>query len=338
MIQNYSEETPAVQEEGLPAAEAAPAAGCPIKSKIGGQALIEGVMMRGLDRAAMAVRVPSGEIDVEDWELKPSRFMRGVSKIPVVRGVFNFVSSMVTGFQCLSKSAEKAGLADGDETGEPSRFEQWLDRTFGDSLMKVITGVGTALGIILAILLFVFVPALLVKGLDSLVPIGGFKGLLEGVIKIGIFVAYLALVTRMKEIQRVFEYHGAEHKTIFCYEKGMPLTVENVRRQSRFHPRCGTSFLILILIVSILVFSVVTWENVLIRSGLKIALLPVVMGIGYELLKICGRYDNWLTRIIAWPGLKLQHLTTREPDDSQIEVAIASLLPVLPQNREDDRW
>lgn len=316
------------------AAEEAPL--CPIKSKIGGQALIEGVMMKGLGRCAMAVRLPDGSIDVEEWSQKPGKFMSVVSKIPVVRGVFNFVSSMISGYQCLSKSAEKAGLE--EEEGEPGRFEQWLDRTFGENLMKAITVVGAVLGVALALLLFMVLPSMAVKGLDMLVPLGGWKALLEGVIKMLIFVGYLALVSRMKEIHRVFEYHGAEHKTIFCYEKGLPLTVENVRTQRRFHPRCGTSFMILILIISILLYSVVSWDSLLIRVALKLAMLPLVMGIGYELLKLCGRYDNWLTRGIAWPGIQLQRLTTCEPDDSQIEVAIASLKPVLPQNREEDRW
>lgn len=310
---------------------------CPIKSKIGGQALIEGVMMRGLGSAAMAVRLPDGTIDVEEWPLNPSAFMRGVSKIPVVRGVFSFASSMITGYKCLSKSAEKA-YGDDLVEEEPSKFERWMTDKLGGHLMTVITTIGVVLGVILAIGLFVFIPTLIVKGLDYLVPLGGWKGLIEGAIKMVVLVGYLAIVARMKEIKRVFEYHGAEHKTIFCYEKGLPLTVENVRAQKRFHPRCGTSFLILMVIVSVLVFSVVTWESAIIRSLLKLAMLPLVMGIGYELLKLCGRYDNWLTRIIAWPGLKLQHLTTREPDDSQIEVAIESLKPVLPVNREDDRW
>lgn len=314
----------------------APAPACPIKSKIGGQALIEGVMMRGLDKAAMAVRKPDGEIDVETWELHTGNFLRVVSRIPVVRGVFNFAVSLIEGYKCLSKSAEKAG--EGEEEGEPSKFERWLDKTFGDNLTKAVTLVGTVLGVALAMLLFLLVPTMIVKGLDSLVPLGGWKSLLEGIIKMGVFVAYLALVARMKEIHRVFQYHGAEHKTIFCYEKGLPLTVENVRAQKRFHPRCGTSFLILMLIISILVFSVVTWESVVIRVALKIAMLPLVMGVGYELLKLCGRHDNWLTKIIAWPGLKLQHLTTKEPDDSQIQVAIASLLPVLPEDRAQDKW
>ena len=226
----------------------ATAPACPLKSKIGGQALIEGVMMRGLDKCAMAVRVPEGTIDVEEWPLKPSPFMRVVSKIPVVRGVFNFVVSMIDGFHCLSKSAEKAGMD--TEEGEPSRFEKWLDKVFGENLMKAVTSVGVVLGLVLAIFLFVFVPSLLVKGLDMLVPLGGWKAALEGLIKMAVFISYMALVSRMKEIARVFEYHGAEHKTIFCYESGLPLTVENVQKQSRFHPRCGTSFLILLLIVT----------------------------------------------------------------------------------------
>lgn len=311
---------------------------CPIKSKIGGQALIEGVMMRGIDKAAMAVRQPDGEIDVEEWELNPSGFMRVITKIPVIRGIFSFGSSLITGYRCLMKSAEKAGLEDEDGSEEKGRFELWLEKTFGENLMKIVSIIGVILGLCLAIVLFMIVPTLIVKGIDMLVPLGGWKALLEGVIKMGIFVAYLALVSRMSDIKRVFEYHGAEHKSIFCYEKGLPLTVENVKAQSRFHPRCGTSFMILILIISILVFSVVTWDNLVIRVLLKLAMLPLVMGIGFELLKLCGRYDNWLTRIIAWPGLKLQYLTTNEPDDSQIEVAIASLLPVLPQDREADRW
>lgn len=334
------QETKEELQPGQPAEAAGTGEGavCPIKSKIGGQALIEGVMMQGLGNAAMAVRLPDGSIDVETWEQKPGAFLRVIGKIPVVRGVFNFVNSMITGYRCLSKSAEKAGLGDVETEEEPGRLEQWLDKTFGENLMKGVMVVGAILGVLLALVLFMVVPSLIVKGIDSLLPLGYAKALIEGVIKMGIFVGYLALVSRMKDIHRVFEYHGAEHKTIFCYEKGLPLTVENVRSQVRFHPRCGTSFMILILIISILVYSVVSWDSLVIRVILKVVMLPLVMGIGYELLKLCGRYDNWLTRIIAWPGLKLQHLTTCEPDDSQIEVAIASLRPVIPKNREEDRW
>ena len=311
-------------------------AGVPIKSRIGGQALIEGVMMRGLDRSAMAVRKPGGEIDVSISPLQAGKAMQVIGKIPIVRGVFNFIQSIVIGYRCLGKSAEIAGLE--EEEGEPSKFEQWLDRTFGDHLMKIITGVGMLLGVAACILLFILLPSLVVKGLDMLVPLHGWKSLIEGILKMGIFIGYLALITRMKEIHRVFQYHGAEHKTIFCYENGLPLTVENVKKQKRFHPRCGTSFMILMLILSILVSSLMTWDSLWLRTVLKIASLPLVMGIGYELIKIAGRYDNILTKIISWPGLMLQRLTTFEPEDDQMEVAIASMLPVIPENRDEDRW
>ena len=311
-------------------------AGVPIKSRIGGQALIEGVMMRGLDRSAMAVRKPDGEIDVSISPLQAGKAMQVIGKIPIVRGVFNFIQSIVIGYRCLGKSAEIAGLE--EEEGEPSKFEQWLDRTFGDHLMKIITGVGMLLGVAACILLFILLPSLVVKGLDMLVPLYGWKSLIEGILKMGIFIGYLALITRMKEIHRVFQYHGAEHKTIFCYENGLPLTVENVKKQKRFHPRCGTSFMILMLILSILVSSLMTWDSLWLRTVLKIASLPLVMGIGYELIKIAGRYDNILTKIISWPGLMLQRLTTFEPEDDQMEVAIASMLPVIPENRDEDRW
>ncbi len=311
-------------------------AGVPIKSRIGGQALIEGVMMRGLDRSAMAVRKPDGEIDVSISPLQAGKAMQVIGKIPIVRGVFNFIQSIVIGYRCLGKSAEIAGLE--EEEGEPSKFEQWLDRTFGDHLMKIITGVGMLLGVAACILLFILLPSLVVKGLDMLVPLHGWKSLIEGILKMGIFIGYLALITRMKEIHRVFQYHGAEHKTIFCYENGLPLTVENVKKQKRFHPRCGTSFMILMLILSILVSSLMTWDSLWLRTVLKIASLPLVMGIGYELIKIAGRYDNILTKIISWPGLMLQRLTTFEPEDDQMEVAIASMLPVIPENRDEDRW
>ena len=308
----------------------------PIKSKIGGQALIEGVMMRGLDKSAIAVRKPDGDIDLSVEPIKVGKAMKIINKIPIVRGVFNFVQSLTLGYGSLGKSAEIAGLEDEDE--EPSKFEKWLEKTLGDNMMKVIVGIGMVLGVAASILLFFFVPSLIVKGIDMLWPIGGFKSVVEGVIKMVLFIGYMVLVSRMKEIRRVFEYHGAEHKTIFCYENGLPLTVENVKKQSRFHPRCGTSFMILMLIISIIVSSIVTWDNLLIRVAIKVLTLPLIMGLGYELIKIAGRYDNFLTRIISWPGVMMQHLTTFEPDDGQIEVAIASMEAVIPENREEDRW
>ncbi len=309
-----------------------------IKSRIGGQALIEGVMMRGITHTAMAVRKPDGDIDVSIEEIHTGKGIRIASKIPIVRGVVMFVQSIVTGYRYLAKSAEISGMADEEDSEPESKFEQWLTKVFGEHLMKVLMGISMVLGLALCILLFILVPALIVKGIDLLIPLGVFKSILEGIIKMAIFIGYLAAVSRMKEMKRVFCYHGAEHKSIFCYENGLPLTVENVRKQKRFHPRCGTSFMILILIISIVVSSVVTWDSMLIRMLLKILMLPLIMGVGYELIKLAGRYDNIVTRIISWPGMCMQHLTTAEPDDSQIEVAIASLVPVLPKNREEDQW
>lgn len=309
------------------------------KSKIGGQALIEGIMMRGVYKSAMAIRTPDGEIDLEIWDTqKPDDKWKQFKKIPFVRGVFSMVISMVVGYRCLMKSAEKAGVDLEEEDEEPSRFEQWLEEKLGDKLVQVVTVIGAVLGVVLALGLFMFLPSLAVWGLDKLVALGAWKGLIEGLIKIAIFVGYLALVSRMKDIYRMLQYHGAEHKTIACFEAGEELTVENVRKQIRFHPRCGTSFLILVLIIGILVFSVVTWSNPVVRTLLKLALMPVVVGVAFELIQLAGRHDNWFTKIISWPGIQLQHLTTNEPDDSMIEVAIAAMKPCIPENLEDDRW
>ncbi|MDD6236001.1 MAG: DUF1385 domain-containing protein [Clostridiales bacterium] len=306
------------------------------KSKIGGQALIEGVMMRGIDKAAMSVRLPDGGIDTECWEVG-SLNRAWYHKTPIVRGVVNFIGSMVTGYKCMMKSAEKAGMEDEFE-GEPSKFDLWLEKHLGEHMMKIIGVVAMVFGVALALVLFMFLPALAVKGIQYLFDLGVFKSLVEGVIKIIIFILYLALVSRMKEIKRVFGYHGAEHKSIACYEAGEELTVENVKKHTRFHPRCGTSFILIVLVIGILVFSVVTWNSLWMRVVLKLALLPVVMGVAYEIIKLAGRYDNIVTRIISAPGLWLQRLTTNEPDDSQMEVAIAALTAVLPDNKEEDQW
>lgn len=309
----------------------------PIKSKIGGQALIEGIMMRGIDKTSMAVRLPNGEIDVEKWDSGDLVHPKWYRKIPLVRGCVNMVESLIVGYKCLMKSAEKS-IPDDEEEEEPSKFEQKIESIFGDKLFKIVGTIGTILGVILALLLFMYVPMLIVKGISYLVPLGGWKTVIEGIIKIIIFILYLWGVSRLKDIRRTFEYHGAEHKSIACYEAGEELTVENIKKYRRFHPRCGTSFLLIVLVISILVFSVVTWNSMLIRILLKIALLPVVVGISYEIIRIAGRYDNIVTRIISAPGLWLQRLTTREPDASQIEVAIAALKEVLPEDRDVDRW
>ncbi|MEG2852499.1 MAG: DUF1385 domain-containing protein, partial [Hydrogenoanaerobacterium sp.] len=294
------------------------------RTSIGGQAIIEGVMMRGPLVSAMSTRMPDGTIDTETWENKKTQAW--YKKTPFIRGIFNLIDSLSMGYKCLMKSAEKSGM-DLDE--EPTKFEKWLVEKFGNGMMKVISAFALVAGALLAMLLFMIIPTYAVKFLDMLVPLGGFKTVLEGIIKIIVFVGYLALVAKMPEIHRVFEYHGAEHKTIACYEGGEELTPENVRKYRRFHPRCGTSFILIVLVISIIVFSFVPWASGVLRIIIKFLLLPVVVGIAYEIIKFAGRHDNFFTKIISAPGLWLQRLTTAEPDDSQIETAIASMLPVI---------
>ncbi|MBC8609886.1 DUF1385 domain-containing protein [Massilimaliae timonensis] len=293
-------------------------------------------MMRGVRQTAMAVRKPDQSIDVEVWDNRAKPGSSRWKRIPFVRGIFNMIDSLLIGYRCLMKSAEVSGMELEEE--EPSKFDLWLEKHFGDKLMKYVSWLSAILGVVLAVVLFMLLPTVVVWGLDKLFPVGVWKGLIEGVIKIVIFILYMYLVGKIPDMRRMFQYHGAEHKTIACYEAGEELTVENIKKHSRFHPRCGTSFLILVLILGILIFSAVTWSNPLIRTLLKLALLPVVIGIAYELIKLAGRYDNLFTKIISFPGLKLQHLTTNEPDGDQIEVAIASLKPVLPQTEGEDRW
>ncbi len=294
-------------------------------------------MMRGPKAVSMATRLPDGTIDVE---MIPGAVKQRskLLKLPIIRGCVNFVDSLRVGYKCMMKSAKKAGID--EEEAEPSKFEQWLDRVFSDKFANVLMGAASVLGVVLAVFLFIYLPALAVKGLSMLVNLGWTKSLIEGLIKIVIFILYLAAVSRMEEIHTTFCYHGAEHKTIACYEAGEPLTVENIRRQIRFHPRCGTSFILIVLIIGILVFSmpIIPWDNILLRSGIKILLMPVVVGVAYELIKLAGRYDNPVTKIISAPGLWLQRLTTNEPNDSQIEVAIAAMERVIPQEKGLDRW
>lgn len=296
------------------------------KPTVGGQALIEGIMMQSPTAMAMAVRMADNTIDVE--ELPPIK-RTFANKIPIIRGIVSFITTMKISMDCMTKSAEK--------TEEPllepeTKFERWLMDTFGEKLTGVVVAFGMVLGMLLAGLLFMLLPSLLTKALsDYVIDLGNFKALVEGVVKITIFTAYLWTVSLNPDIKRVFQYHGAEHKTIFCFENELELTVENVKKQIRFHPRCGTSFMIITLIISIMIFSlpIIPWDNVLLRTGIKIVLIPLLLGISYEFIKLAGKYDNWFTRMISYPGVMLQHLTTCEPDESQIEVAIASLIPCL---------
>ena len=292
----------------------------------GGQALLEGVMMKGTHSCAGAVRSPDGEIKKTISEQKSVKDRVKILKLPVLRGVVNFIEMLKLGFQTLNYSAEVSGLE--EEEAKPGKVETFLTEKCGVSMMNVVMGVAGVIGVALALFLFLFLPAKVVGFGAGILP-GWLLTVIEGVVKILIFVLYLFLVSRMKEIHRVFEYHGAEHKTIHCYEHGEELTPENVKKYTRYHPRCGTSFLILTLIVSILVSSLVTWDNVLIRVALKVVTLPLTMGLAYELIRLAGKYNNPVTRAISAPGKWMQMLTTNEPDESEIECAITALKLVL---------
>ena len=289
--------------------------------------------MRGPFLTSMATRMPDGSIEVETWDTHKSGKTPWTRRAPFIRGIFNMVDSMVVGYSCLMKSAEKAGVEE-----EPTKFDRWLEEKLGDNLMKVLGGFAVVLGVALAAVLFIFIPTGLSSLLKPLIGTGVGLSLIEGLIKVIILVGYMWLCSRMKDMRRVFEYHGAEHKSVACYEAGLPLTVENIRPQRRFHPRCGTSFLFLVVFISIIVGSFISWDNPAIRMLLKLALIPVVVGISYELIKLAGRYDGILTRIISAPGMWLQRITTCEPDDSQIECAIAALEAVIPEDENADRW
>ena len=310
------------------------------KSKIGGQAVIEGVMMKGIGKSAMACRLPNGEVDFETWDNKGGKNPPWYKKTPFVRGIFNFVSSMIDGYKCLMRSADKQ-MIDGEEE-EETKFEKWLDEKFGEKLMPIITGISMVLGVGLALLLFMWLPSAVSKLIDTyIISMPAFaKNVIEGLLKITIFIVYTALTTLMNDMKRMYQYHGAEHKTIACYEHEEELTPENVKKFTRFHPRCGTSFIFLVLFISIFVNTVfqVSWDNTFIRVIVKLALLPLVTGIAYELIRLAGRYENIVTKIISAPGLWIQRITTREPDESQIECAIAALKACIPENKEDDKW
>lgn len=299
-----------------------------IKTSIGGQAVIEGVMMRGPKLTALSVRMPDQSISTEVWDTPSSN--KWYKKTPFIRGVFNFVESLTDGYKSLMKAAEKAGLDEEEE--EPSKFEQKLRQLLGDKFMPFLQGCILLFSLAMALFFFAFLPTTLVGFFKDYISHPLALSALEGLTKIAILILYLALISNMSDIKRVFMYHGAEHKTIFCYEHGEELTVENVRKYTRFHPRCGTSFLVIVLLLSILVSSMVSWDNLWMRVGLKVLCLPIIMSLSYECIKFAGRHDNLFTRILSAPGLWTQRLTTREPDDSMIEVAIASMKKVIPEN------
>ncbi len=307
---------------------------CKFKTSVGGQALMEGIMMRGPEKIACAVRRPDGTLDITEEPVKHYFWQ----KIPFVRGTCSMVDSLLTGYRYLMHSAE-VSMGDDYEEEEPSKFEKWLTDHLGEKAENFFMMCAAFMGVALALVLFGVLPTAIASVVNYFIPLGRWGStILEALCKVSIFLTYMVMVSKMKEIHRVFQYHGAEHKTIACYEAGEELTVENVRKYTRFHPRCGTSFLVLIIIISVFLYGILPWGNAALRVLYKLLLLPVVMGIGYELLKLCGRCDNWLTRIIRAPGLWVQRLTVFEPDDSMIEAAIAAVTPVLPENPEDGKW
>lgn len=316
------------------------------KTSVGGQALIEGIMMQGPKGLAISVRTPEGEIDTQYKTVKRLRDKLKFLGWPVIRGIVNFFESMKIGYDCLMHSASIAIGEEEAEEEQMSKFEKWMTDKFGDKLMSAVTFVGTVLGLALAFALFFYLPVLCFSWFNQMADgvLTPWQGTIEGVIKILIFVAYIAVVSRMKEINRVFQYHGAEHKTIFCYENGLDLTVENVRAQSRFHPRCGTSFIFVMLIFSIIFTTVLSKVFPAIAANrvfwmlLRLAFLPVIIGVGYEFIKYAGRHDNLFVRVLSAPGLWMQRLTTKEPtEDGIIEVGIEALKAVITDNPEDDR-
>lgn len=311
----------------------------PFRTTIGGQALIEGILMRGPEKQAIVVRKPDGDLVTKVEELHLIKERHPILGVPLIRGTVNFLDSMVKGVQALMFSAEFYPEDEEEAAAEPSKFEVWLEKKLGsEQFMKVLIALAVVLGIGFSVCLFILLPAFLGGLLQKVISSYLVCNLLEGVLRIVIFLLYLILCSKQKDMKRVFAYHGAEHKTIFCYERGLELTVDHVRDMPRHHPRCGTSFLFVVLVLSILLFSVVQVESVLLQMLLKLLLLPVLVSITYEINRFVGRHDTALTRIITAPGLWLQNFTTNEPDDSMIEVGIAALQAVLPDHKGQDAW
>ncbi len=313
------------------------------KTSIGGQAVIEGIMMRGPKESAIAVRKPDGEIIVEKKPVNSFVAKYKINKIPFVRGVFAFVESLVEGTKALMFSAEFFDIEEDDTKKKKEEMSEEEIKKLEAKEKKSLNFAiyfSVVVALIFSVGVFMMLPTFLVGLVRDYIGITNniFTTLIEGIIRILIFLAYVVLVSKMEDIKRVFQYHGAEHKTIFCYEAGEELTIENVKKQKRLHPRCGTSFLIFVMIISIILFSFISWEDKIMRIVIRLLLLPVVAGISYEIIKFAGRHDGAIVRIISAPGMWLQKITTKEPDESQIEVAIEALKSVLTDDKNDDKW
>lgn len=308
-------------------------------TSIGGSAVMEGVMMKGPKEIATAVRKPDGEIVIDKKPVGSLVTKYKVNKIPIIRGVFAFFDSMISSMKALMYSAEFVDLEDDEE--EMSKFEAWLTNKLGDKIKDFIIYFSVIIAIIFSVGLFMLLPHAIGMLVGLVIDNGVVLTVIEGVVKILIFLGYILLVSQMDDIKRVFQYHGAEHKTIFCYEQGLELTPENAAKMSRLHPRCGTSFLVFVMVISIILFSLVSkysWDNYFIGLGIRILLLPVVSGISYEIIRWAGKSNNTVVSLLSKPGMWMQKITTREPDEKQLEVAIAAMKAVLTDNKEDDKW
>ena len=299
----------------------------PRLGKVGGQAVLEGVMMRSGDNISVSVRAMDGTIATKNSKFHSLRQKHKILGLPLIRGVVSFIESMRMSFSTLNDSANLLGIEE-----EEGKFEKWVKKKFGATALDILMPIAMLIGIVMAVGIFFFLPIwvcnLLLRLTDG--DIGRWRSAIEGGLRIVIFILYLTLISLMPDIRRTFEYHGAEHKSIFCYESGEELTVENVKKHKRFHPRCGTSFMFVMLFIGILLGFLIPFENIWLRTGCKLLLLPFTVGIGYEFLMYAGKHDNLLIRVLSAPGLWMQRITTREPDDAQIEVAIASLKNAMP--------
>lgn len=292
---------------------------------VGGQAVLEGVMMKSKDIVALSVRSADGKIQTETEAFTTIRNKYKILRLPIIRGIVNFAESMILSFKTLNRSADMLGIEE-----EETKFEKWLSKKFGKSITAVASAVGAVLGILLAVVLFVYLPIIISNAVSLLWGNRVFKSVTEGVVKIAIFICYIFLCGLIPDMKRTFQYHGAEHKSIFCHEACLELTPENVKKMSRFHPRCGTSFLFVMMFLGIIVSLFIVNLPTALRMMLKILLIPLIVGVGFEFIRFAGTHDNVFVRILSAPGLWVQRLTTKEPDISQIEVAIASLKASLP--------
>ncbi len=310
------------------------------KYSVGGQALMEGIMMNGPEGVAMALRMPDGKIETQLKKVTMLRDKYKVFNFPFIRGPVNFIEQMIFGYKCLMESAEKTTILEDDGEEDMSKLDKWLTEHFGPKMMAVVGVISMIFALIIGFFLFMWLPSFVA---DLILGEGNntWKPAIEGVMRIAIFVTYMYLMSLMKDIKRLFMYHGAEHKSIFCYEKGLDLTVENVRKQKRFHPRCGTSFIFLTLIISIVISTTIVLLFPEIRNAkaiwmvVKLLLLPLIMSVGYECIRLAGKYDNFFTRLLSAPGTLMQRITTKEPTDDIIEVGIASIKVALGFEKEN---